>query len=302
MYGVVLLRFGIACSLASSALFAGLYFYATLLVPLDGKEIFAWRMLLTLPFLTMLMVVGNESRYITALFARIKKEPWLLVGLCASSALLGSQQWLFLWAPINQRGMDLSLGYFMLPLTLLLVGQIFYRERLSLLQTIATVSAALGVLHQLYFVGHFSWLSLFVAAGFPLYFAARKKLRTDNLGGLWFDMLLTFPVAAYFIFKDADMGAAFQRAPGLYVLVPLLGMLTAAAFMTYILASRKLPFSLFGLLGYVEPVLIVFVALAIGERIKPDEMMTYIPIWTAVGLLVVDGALHVRRQFFGSPA
>ncbi len=259
-------------------------------------------MLLTLPFLTILMVAGKESRHVTALFARIRKEPQLVIGLCASSALLGSQQWLFLWAPINDRGLDLSLGYFMLPLTLLLVGRVFYRERLSLLQNMATASAALGVLHQFYVVGHFSWVAPFVASGFPVYFALRKNLGTDNLGGLWFDMLLMFPVAIYFIFKDPNVGAAFERAPGLYVLVPLLGMLTAAAFMSYILASRKLPFSLFGLLGYLEPVLIVFVALAVGERIKPDEMLTYLPIWTAVGLLVVDGALHMRRQFLGTPA
>lgn len=39
---------GVALSIASSCLFAGLYYYATLLIPLDGEEIFGWRMLLTL--------------------------------------------------------------------------------------------------------------------------------------------------------------------------------------------------------------------------------------------------------------
>ena len=39
---------GVALSIASSCLFAGLYYHATLLIPLDGEDIFGWRMLLTL--------------------------------------------------------------------------------------------------------------------------------------------------------------------------------------------------------------------------------------------------------------
>lgn len=51
-------------------------------------------------------------------------------------------------------------------------------------------------------------------------------------------------------------------------------------------ASRVLPFGLFGLLGYVEPVLIFFVALILGEQIQAEEWPTYIPIWIAVAVLV----------------
>src|SRR5260370_40188064 len=43
-----LLYKGVALSIASSCLFAGLYYHATLLIPLDGEDIFGWRMLLTL--------------------------------------------------------------------------------------------------------------------------------------------------------------------------------------------------------------------------------------------------------------
>ncbi|HCP03957.1 MAG TPA: EamA family transporter RarD, partial [Pseudomonas sp.] len=49
---------GIALSVASSCMFAGLYYYATLLAPLNGEEVFAWRMLLTLPCVTLFMLIG----------------------------------------------------------------------------------------------------------------------------------------------------------------------------------------------------------------------------------------------------
>jgi chloramphenicol-sensitive protein RarD len=65
---------------------------------------------------------------------------------------------------------------------------------------------------------------------------------------------------------------------------------------SYILASRLLAFSVFGLLSYVEPVLLVGVALLLGESIGRDEWMTYLPIWLAVMVLVVEGAKHVMTQ------
>ena len=64
----------------------------------------------------------------------------------------------------------------------------------------------------------------------------------------------------------------------------------------YILASRLLPFSLFGLLSYVEPVLLVIVALLLGESIGQSEWPTYLAIWLAVLLLAAEGAQHLLRR------
>jgi chloramphenicol-sensitive protein RarD len=54
-----------------------------------------------------------------------------------------------------------------------------------------------------------------------------------------------------------------------------------------------LAFSLFGLLSYVEPVLLVGVALLLGESIGRDEWLTYLPIWLAVLVLVFEGSKHL---------
>lgn len=288
---------GIALSVASSCMFAGLYYYATLLSPLNGEEIFGWRMLLTLPCLTLFMFIGREWKHVVALIARIRHTPWLILGLCCSSALLGTQQWLFLWAPLNGRGLQVSLGYFLLPLTMLLVGRVLYLERLSPLQKAAGLAAALGVAHELYQVGGFSWEALLVALGFPLYFVLRRKLNTAHLGGLWFDMLLTLPFALWFVMEQQSTASHFAQAPHLYFMVALLAVISATAFMCYTVASHLLSFSLFGLLGYVEPVLMVVAALVIGEQIQSREWLTYIPIWLAVGLLTLDGIRHLRGGF-----
>jgi chloramphenicol-sensitive protein RarD len=47
---------GVALSVMASCLFAVMYYYTSLLTPLSGEEIFGWRMLLTLPCVTLFML------------------------------------------------------------------------------------------------------------------------------------------------------------------------------------------------------------------------------------------------------
>lgn len=292
-YGVPLYK-GVVLSVASSCLFASLYFYTSLLTPLGGDAIFGWRMLLMLPLITLFIVVSGEWRQVSAIFARLRQTPHLLGLLCLSSLLLGAQQWLFMWAPLNGHGLDVSLGYFLLPLAMLLVGRVMYGDRLNSLKKIAAFCAAIGVANELYRAGGISWPTLLVAGGLPLYFILRRRLATAHLGGLWFDTLLTFPLALYFALGQS--GEALHQTPRLYALLLGLGVISAAAFMSYVVAGKLLPFSLFGLLGYVEPVLLVGAAVALGEQIKAEQWLTYLPIWAAVAVLVADGGRYLWRS------
>uniref|UniRef100_UPI000D0AD7FF EamA family transporter n=1 Tax=Escherichia coli TaxID=562 RepID=UPI000D0AD7FF len=193
------------------------------------------------------------------------------------------------------KALDVSLGYFLLPLTMVLAGGLIYRDRLSLLQKLAVACAVAGVGNELYQAGGVSWPTLVVALGYPLYFILRRRFGTDNLGGLWCELTLMLPAAAWFAFGDGG-AAALQINAELYWRIPLLGVISAVALVCYILASRMLPFSLFGLLSYVEPVLLVLVALLLGESISQSEWPTYLAIWLAVLLLAAEGARHLLRR------
>ncbi|AGA73781.1 EamA family transporter RarD [Pseudomonas plecoglossicida] len=287
---------GILSSVMASCLFAVMYFYTSLLTPLDGEEIFGWRTLLTLPCLTLFMLVSKDWKRVGELLARVKHTPLLLLGMVGTSWLMGVQLWLFLWAPLHGRSLEVSMGYFLLPLAMVLTGRLVYGERLSRLQKVAVACAALGVGHELYQHGSFAWETLVVTIGYPIYFVLRKRCRTDHLGGLWCDMCLLLPWALYFVIQGPLSPADLQAHPGLYALIPILGAISASALIAYVLASRLLPFSLFGLLSYVEPVLLVGVALLLGETIGPDQWLTYLPIWAAVLVLVIEGFKHLLRQ------
>lgn len=287
---------GIALSVSASVLFAVMYYYTSLLTPLNGVEIFGWRMLLTAPCMTLFIVLSGEWKRALEIVRRVAAQPRLIAALVLSSALLGAQLWLFMWAPLNGYSLDVSLGYFLLPLAMVVTGRLAYGERLSYLQKVAVFFASLGVVNELYQVGGFSWATLVVVVGYPLYFVLRKWLKSDNLGGLWLDMTLMLPVAYAFVHGGAQGFGVFDQYPALAWLIPLLGLISASALVVYIIASRLLPFSLFGLLSYVEPVLLLGVALLLGESIKPGEWLTYIPIWMAVLVLVFEGFKHLMRQ------
>jgi len=287
---------GVVLSVAASVLFAVMYYFTSLLTPLSGLEIFGWRMLLTVPCMTVFMVVSGEWRQVWALLRLLAGKPRLIGGVVLSSVLLGVQLWLFMWAPLNGRSLDVSLGYFLLPLTMVLTGRLVYGEKLSRLQLIAVVFAAIGVLNELYQVGGFSWATLLVIIGYPIYFVLRKRLATDHLGGLWLDMALMLPVALWLVQSGEQGFAVLDAHTGLYGLIPMLGLISASALVCYIIASRLLAFSLFGLLSYVEPVLLLGVALLLGEGINAGEWLTYIPIWIAVMVLVYEGFKHLVRQ------
>lgn len=287
---------GVLLSVTASVLFAALYYLSTLLVPLSGQEVFGWRVALTVPCLLLFMGLGGDWTAVRELTGRLRARPGLLLWLAISAALVGVQLWLFLWAPMQGRGLNVSLGYFLLPLTMILTGRLLFNERLSRLQQLATLFAVFGVANQLLNVGGMAWETWLVALGYPAYFALRRRLGTDNLGGMLFDMLLMLPVAISFAWAGGKAMENFQLAPALYGLVPLMGIISAWALINYLLASRMLTLGLFGLLGYVEPVLLVLVSLLLGERIQAGEWFTYIPIWAAVAVLAFEGARHLLRR------
>lgn len=289
---------GVVLSVLSSVLFAVLYYYTTLLHPLDGAEIFAWRILLCLPAVAVLLARSRGWKEVAQVFRRLRHEwrLWLLLPL--SSALIGAQLWLFVWAPLHQRAMDVSMGYFLLPLVMVLIGRVLYQEKLNRLQTAAVFVAALGVAHELMRTGTFSWVTALVMFGYPPYFIVRRKLRMGSLSTLWFDMMLMVP-AALLILGGQDLGVIeqFRQRPALLGLVPVLGAISSAALIAYLTASRYLPLGLFGLLGYVEPVLLFWVALLfLSEEVPAAAWLTYVPIWMAVALVAVDGMKRIRPR------
>ena len=190
--------------------------------------------------------------------------------------------------------LEVSLGYFLLPLTMVLVGRFYYHERLDPLQWAAVACAALGVAHEVWATRAFAWPTLVVALGYPPYFVLRRRINADSLAAFAVEIVLLCPVAFAMVATSTTQVADH---PVLWAaLLPGLGVLSTLALASYLKASRMLPMALFGILGYVGPVLLVAVSLLLlGETLSIAGLATYGPIWVAVALTAWHSAMLMRR-------
>lgn len=290
---------GVVASVVASCIFGGIYFLAPLLHPLTGEQIFGWRMLMTIPFTTAWLLYSGQAAVVSAMWQRVVAHWPFALMLLLSSLLAGVQLWLFMWAPLHGHALPVSLGYFLLPLALVLSGRLVFGERLSAWQTGATVLAACGMAWELWRAGGMAWSTWVVLMGYPSYFVLRRMLKTNTLAGHWLDVVLMLPVCVWFACVDASTGStgwqAVQSNAALHWQVPVLGVISALALALYMTASRLLPLGLFGLLSYVEPMLLVVAALLMGERIQPGQEPMYALIGAAVALLALEGIWQMRR-------
>lgn len=290
---------GVVASVVASFLFGGLYYLAPFLAPLTGEQVFGLRMLMTLPLTTLLLIYTGQAAGVGAIVQRVRRH-WPLAGLLLlSAALFGVQLWLFLWAPLHGLALPTSLGYFLLPLAMVLAGRVVFAERLSRMQCLAVTLAAAGVLWEVLRAGGLAWPTWVVVLGYTAYFVLRRKLRTDTLAGHWLDVLILLPVCLWFVLTGQGTSNSWQTllaTPRLHILVPLLGITSSVALALYMTAHKLLPLGLFGMLSYVEPILLVLAALLLGERITSGQEPMYVLIGAAVAVMALEGVWQMRSQ------
>lgn len=270
-----------------------------MLAPAPAESIWSIRNLMTIPIILLALVAVRQWHLVVEILHRIRRKPLLALGISACGLLIAAQLWVFTWAPMHGRGLHVALGYFLLPLVLVILGRFLYREKLSWWQWLAAGVAATGVLIELIRVGGISWETLLVALGYPVYFVLRRALGTNHLAGMLFEFSALAPVAITLVFLEVVRGSAMTANPSLWWSAPLFSAWTGIALILYLVASRLLAMSLFGLLSYLEPALLVVASILNGEHIAGGEWYVYITIWIAVLILMIGGtgsALHARGR------
>ncbi|MDQ3599062.1 MAG: EamA family transporter RarD, partial [Pseudomonadota bacterium] len=69
---------GVVLAVSASFLFGVLYFFTSLLEPLNGQQIFGWRMLISLPFMTLLLCLSGDWKWVPLIYKRLREKPALL--------------------------------------------------------------------------------------------------------------------------------------------------------------------------------------------------------------------------------
>ena len=284
---------GVLFSLTASFLFGCLYYLAIHLRPLVGESVFGIRMVLTLPCLFLALLLFKKWNEFSLFLQRLKREPKLFLVIFITSVIVGGQMWLFLWAPNSGKAIEVSMGYLLMPIVMVAFGKIVYKEPLSRNKWLAIIFAFIGVVSNIILAGKLSLESVFVCTGYPIYFYLRRKFGLSHLHSFIFEIAFLIPVAIYFISK-IDMQAVQQVNPHIYIFIALLGIISGAALISYTLASTILSFNLLGLLGYVEPCVMLLISFLIGEKLNPDAYILMSCLLIAILLLILDGIQAVR--------
>ncbi len=267
-----------------------------MLAPASAESIWALRNFIAIPLIALVLLAVRQWYLVVEITARIRRKPILVLPILACGLLIGAQLWVFSWAPLHDRGLQVALGYFLLPLFLVIIGKFLYKDRLSWWHWLAAGIAAVGVIFEIVRVGGISWETLLVALGYPAYFVLRRAVGTAHIGGMFWEFLLVAPLAVIFLGRELADGAAIAANPALVWSGPLFALWTGVALILYVAASRLLTISIFGLLSYLEPALLVVASMLNGERIEGGEWFIYGAIWTAVGVLLVGGTAQLLRR------
>lgn len=281
---------GVAMSLLASITFASFSWFAAEAAPLSGVQVWGWRTLMTVPGILIMLVLMRRWYVFTNEFRRTMDHPIRLLSYAFCAPMLAVQMWLFGWSFQAGRALEMTLGYFLLPLVMVIVGRVLFKERLRPLSVVAAIVAAGAIAHETWAMGGLSWVTALVALGYPAYFVVRRYLQTDGVGALTWELALGIPVAAWVALSGDSPQIAF-RSPSAIAILMGLGAISVIATVAYVLAARMLPYGIFGMLSYAEPALVTLIAVVLGERISGDQWVTYLGIWVAVAILGIDGII-----------
>lgn len=238
------------------------------------------------------VALGSRTgrRLLGELWHALMRVWWMPVAFACTSFLVASQMWLFSWAPAHGHALDASLGYLLLPIVLVLVGRIGFKETVSGMQWLAVAMAVAAVGLKVVATAAVSWVTFAVCFGYALYFALRRRFGLDSTAAFGAEVALTVPVAVLLIVVCQGSSSWGGHAAVLFA-----GLAGALAMSAYVAASTMLSMPVFGLLTYVEPVLMFIVALLLGERLTALDAVVYTLLAVALTVLAIAGFRSAGR-------
>lgn len=261
----------------------------------SALEILSHRVIWSLLFTLFLILLSGQQRILLNLF----RNPRLLLLFFTSALLLGVNWLAFIWAVNSGQALEASMGYFIFPIVMLLLGRVFLEERLNRSQLLAVVLVLLGVLNLLVMQHQLPWIALLLAITMGLYSLLRKKIPVDSLLGLTVECLLLSPAAAlYLAYLEGNNTLVFgTRGAALDLLLVGSVLVTALPLLLYNFSTRRLRLGTVGLIQYLSPSCQFLLAvLLFHEPFTHSHLYTFLLIWGGLLLFSLDSHRRLRRE------
>lgn len=295
---------GVAYAGSAYLLWGVLPLYFLLLQPTGPWEVVAWRVLLSFVFCLLLLTVMRGW----AAFLAIVRSPRLL-GWTALAGLLIYVNWqVFVLGTLSGNVVETALGYFVNPITTVLLGVFVLKERLRRLQWAAVGIAAIAVVVIVVAYGHVPWIALTLTASFGLYGLLKKKIgpAVDAVSGLTLESFWLIPIAVVQLVIVATTPAGLTMGTAGWphaVLLAFAGVATAVPLLLFAAGTRRVDLTVIGMLQFLTPILqFVIGVVVLHEPMPPERWIGFVLVWIAIGVFVVDLLLAARRGRRDTPA
>ncbi len=268
-----------------------IYWKALRAVP--AFEIILHRMVWSFFFLVPLIIIMRRWQEFIDVF---KNHRTLLI-LLVTALIVGGNWLLYIWAVNNDYLLQASLGYYINPMVNVVLGMVFLKERLRRPQMLSALLAFAGVLYLTISYGEFPWIALTLALSFGLYGLIRKVAPVGALVGLTVEtLLLSVPALVYLFYLDSrGAGTIFRVSLKLSLLLMGCALVTAIPLLFFTLGARRLYLSTLGLLQYIAPSCMFFLAVFLyREPFSSAQVVTFIFIWTALAIYSTDSVRFYR--------
>lgn len=280
------MRDGIIAGMTAYLMWGILPVYFKIVGTVDPLEVLTHRVIWAVPFGALILSFRRQWPEVRRALSHRAMRGWLSL----SALFIGLNWFVYIWAIQDERIFETSLGYYINPLTNMLVGVIFFGERLRRLQSAAVVLAAIGVLVLTISGGQVPWVALFLAISFTIYAVIRKKVVIGGMPGLFVETLMLLPAALiWFAYIKALGQADFAGGnPTLTFWLLMAGPITALPLLCFALAARRLPLTMIGFMQFLAPTMQFLTGIYYGEQLTTAHLICFGFIWSAVVIFSFD--------------
>lgn len=189
------------------------------------------------------------------------------------------------------RILEASLAYYMNPLFSVLIGAIFFKEKLSRVQWASVALAFAGVMFSVIRYGEVPYLAIIIGLSFALYGALKKGIKADSETSICMETMAVLPIALIFIayaqFSGLTTFSSLTTAEALLLIAT--GPITSIPLMLFAKGIKETSIVTSGILMYINPTLQLLVGVFIyNEAFTQTNAITFAFVWAAVILFVFD--------------
>lgn len=279
---------GLIAAASAYALWGFLPLYLKLLSFADVREVLGQRILWCIPaaLLAVFLTSGWAGgwRDLQTAF-----KPRMLLTLLASACFIFMNWGLYVWLVMHQRVIESALAYFLAPLVSIVVGTLFFNERITVAQAVALAIATVGVVTQGFALGAPPWAALALCATWSLYVVIRKHTAVTSSTGLFVESSVLAPVAAFLLMSTfADGALAFDDGAHHALLLAIAGPVTALPLILFAFGARRVSFVAIGMLQFLAPSIQFTIGLIAGEPFTALRALSFALIWAGLAIFSWD--------------